>query len=190
MSQSKNMWAYWRPVYAYTWALMQRSSYRHLTQTLRRMETPRTVLDIGCGTGEYIKHLPKLHTYHFVDIDPKSLAIARKECERHLVQGRWQVHCLDADGALEQIGPVDVITAVHVISVVPNPVEVIARAKTRLNHNGHLLLYISRMSKRLPRRFDGIAKALGFRGLKLDQDGELHPRRAGMLNECYQYTRH
>ncbi len=190
MSQPKNIWTYWRPVYAYTWALMQRSSYHHLTQTLRRMETPKVVLDIGCGTGEYIKHLPKKHTYHFVDIDQKSLDIARKECERHLEAGRWAVHCLDADGALEKIGPVDVITAVHVISVIPNPDDVIARAKQRLNHNGHLLLYISRMSKRLPRRLNGIAQAFGFRGLNLNRDRELHARRAGVFNECYHYTRH
>ena len=63
---NKNIWEYWRPVYGFTWALMQGSSYRHLTQTLQRMEGSRLVLDIGCGTGEYIRHLPRKHFYRFV----------------------------------------------------------------------------------------------------------------------------
>ena len=189
MSKS-NVWEYWRPVYAYTWSLMQRSSYHHLVQTLRRMEAPKTVLDLGCGTGEYIKHLPARHRYHFVDIDPKSLAIARRECERYLLPGHWTVHCLDAAGALERVGPVDVITAVHVISVIDNPREIIEHAKRRLNRNGHLLLYISRMSKGLPRGLNGVAGVFGFQGLNLRHDHELHHRRAGVLNECYAYTRH
>jgi SAM-dependent methyltransferase len=186
----KNIWEYWRPVYGFTWALMQRSSYRHLIQALRRMDAPKVVLDIGCGTGEYIKHLPQRHTYRFVDIDPKSLAIARRECERHLNPGHWSIHCLDAGGALDHLGPVDVITVVHVISVVENPLDLIERAKRTLNHRGELLMYISCMSKRLPRRFNGVARVFGFRGVNLHHDQELLRRRAGVLNECYQYTRH
>ena len=188
--KKKNIWEYWRPVYGFTWAVMQRSSYRHLTQTLRHMDSPKVVLDIGCGTGEYIKHLPRRHTYRFVDIDPKSLEIARRECERHLPAGHWSVHCLDAEGALERLGPVDVITVVHVISVVDDPDDIIERAKQALNHRGELLMYISRMSKRLPTHFNGVARVFGFRGLNLHQDHELHRRRAGVFNECYQYVRH
>jgi SAM-dependent methyltransferase len=186
---SKNIWQYWRPVYGFTWALMQRSSYRHLVQTLQRMEGNRVVLDIGCGTGEYIRHLPRKHIYRFVDIDPKSLEVARRECERHLRPGHWSLHCMDAERALRTLGPVDVITAVHVISVVEHPLRLIALAKDTLSSRGELLLYISRMSKRLPRRLDAVARLLGFRGVDLRHAEDFHRRHAGLVNECYHYVR-
>jgi len=186
---NKNIWEYWRPVYGFTWALMQRSSYRHLTQSLQRMEGSRVVLDIGCGTGEYIRHLPRKHIYRFVDIDPKSLAVAQRECERYLRPGHWSLHCMDAEGALITLGPVDVITAVHVISVVDDPQRLIELAKDALTSRGELLLYISRMSKRLPRRLDAIARLFGFRGVNLRHAGEFDRRHAGLLNECYHYVR-
>jgi phosphatidylethanolamine/phosphatidyl-N-methylethanolamine N-methyltransferase len=186
---TKNIWEYWRPVYGFTWALMQRSSYRHLIRMLRHFDGPKVVLDIGCGTGEYIRHLPRKHTYRFVDIDAKSLDIARRECERHLRAGHWSVHCMDAERALTTLGPADVITAVHVISVVDDPLRVIELAKAALNPRGELLMYISRMSKRLPRRFDAVSRLLGFHGVNLRHQIELRRRRAGLFNECYHYVR-
>lgn len=186
---TKNIWQYWRPVYGFTWALMQRSSYRHLIQTLQHMDGSRVVLDIGCGTGEYIRHLPRKHFYRFVDIDPGSLAIARRECERHLRPGHWSLHCIDAEGALRELGPVDVITAVHVISVVEDPQRLIGLAKDALTARGELLLYISRMSKRLPRRLNSVARMFGFRGVNLRHADEFRRRDAGLFNECYHYAR-
>lgn len=186
---SKNIWQYWRPVYGFTWALMQRSSYRHLVQALQRMDGSRVVLDLGCGTGEYIRHLPRKHVYRFVDIDAKSLEVARRECERHLRPGHWSLHCMDAESALGSLGPVDVITAVHVISVVEQPLRLISLAKDALSARGELLLYISRMSKRLPRRLDAVARVFGFRGVDLRHAEDLHRRHAGLVNECYHYVR-
>ena len=186
---SKNIWEYWRPVYGFTWALMQQSSYRHLVHTLAHMDAPRVILDIGCGTGEYIRHLPRQHSYRFVDIDAKSLEVARRECERHLRPGQWSLHCLDAESALRTLGPVDVVTAVHVISVVDHPMRLISLAKEALKPHGELLFYLSRMSKRIPRRLDRVARMLGFRGVRIGQAGEFICRRAGVFNECYHYIR-
>ena len=52
-----NPWRYWRPIYNYTWAVAQRSSYVHYKRQLK--DTGKTILDIGTGEGVYIKHLPR-----------------------------------------------------------------------------------------------------------------------------------
>ena len=84
----------------------------------------------------------------------------------------------------------DVITAVHVISVVDDPGRLIEAAKRALNPRGELLFYLSRMSKRLPRHLNGVARLLGFHGVNMRQHGGFQRRRAGLLNECYHFVRH
>lgn len=58
---------------------------------LIRREQPRcrTLLDVGCGTGEHARLLGEIHGFEVdgVDIDPAMLAIARTKCQR----GRFDV---------------------------------------------------------------------------------------------------
>jgi SAM-dependent methyltransferase len=63
------------------------------------------VIDIGCGPGHIVRHLPEGIDYTGFDIDGPSIAYAR----RHFGQrGRFEARLFDADAARE-FGPADVV---------------------------------------------------------------------------------
>src|SRR5206468_2318080 len=115
----RNSWAYWRPVYHFTWALAQSSSYRHYRKVLSTFKGK--VLDIGTGTGEYISTLPTVNTYTFTDVDSGSLAVAEERARSTLQSGTYKIVRSDGLDALRANPHQDLISIIHVISVVPDP---------------------------------------------------------------------
>lgn len=63
------------------------------------------VIDIGCGPGHIVRHLPRGIDYVGLDIDPRSIDYARR---RFGDLGQFHVRFFDAD-AVQALGPVDVI---------------------------------------------------------------------------------
>lgn len=181
----KNPWKLWRPVYGFTWALAQRSSYEHFCRYTREKKNC-LILDVGTGTGEYIKNLGKDNDYIFSDVDPKALNSARKKAAKYLPQERWNAKVGDADKVITISPKVDVISVIHVISVVKNPLELISKAMENLKPGGSLLIYISRFSAGIKHRCNPLTRALGFRLMNV---GDLLPdyrkEKAGWLNCCY-----
>lgn len=187
-SPQGNSWAYWRPIYRYTWALAQRSSYLHF----RRLTAcaPLRVLDIGTGTGEYIETIAPDHEYTFTDIDGPSLDTARERARKRLPPGRYRIEQSDGVSALRRHPGQDLIAMIHVVSVVPDPHALIEAAKDCLNENGRIVVYISRFSKYSGWLCNPLFRALGFRmfDMRAMGDGWRHER-AGLLNDCFVYRK-
>ncbi len=180
----KNAWRYWRPIYRYTWALIQKSSYEHFCEYLSCGD--RQILDIGTGTGVYIPGLPDSNFYTFSDIDIKSLNKAKIQAEKKFSNPRCEFIHGDAMAAIERSGSVDLISLIHVISVVPHPEQVIAKAIEKLNPGGELLIYISSISKKVPESWQHKFHQFGFRTLRLEDMGlDWKVVRVSPLNECY-----
>jgi SAM-dependent methyltransferase len=49
-------------------------------RVLERMPTARTLLDVGCGTGQHLHHLSSRFEVEGVDLNPDLLRIARERC--------------------------------------------------------------------------------------------------------------
>jgi phosphatidylethanolamine/phosphatidyl-N-methylethanolamine N-methyltransferase len=183
-----NPWTYWRPIYRYTWALAQRSSYKHFCSYLRN--GGKRVLDIGTGTGVYIKNLTRNNFYYFSDVDEKSLDKAKTVANKYLNDNSYCFYQGDALNILSEVSDVDIISLIHVISVVPEPEQLIKTAIEKLNSQGELIIYISSLSKKIPLSFENTFKHLGFKPLRLENMGvKWTVHKVSPLNECYVYRK-
>lgn len=63
------------------------------------------VIDIGCGPGHIVRHLPRGIDYVGLDIDPPSIDYARR---RFGALGQFHVRFFD-EGAVADLGPADVV---------------------------------------------------------------------------------
>ena len=148
------------------------------------------MLDIGTGVGVYIPNLPEKNHYTFSDIDLKSLNKARLQAERRFSRARTEFIHGDAMKTLAASQSVDLISLIHVISVVPQHEVVIRKAIEKLNPGGELLIYISSISKRVPLVLEDKFERLGFRTLRLESMGlDWKIIRVSPLNECYVYKK-
>lgn len=187
----RNPWRYWKPVYGFTWALFQRSSYRHFSDFTRSAPVGKLVIDVGTGTGEYIKYVSPANRYIFTDIDSQAIRCAADAARASLPEGSWSVRIGDARHVMEALPHADLISVIHVISVVDDPASVIDLALQRLNPSGVLLIYISKLSKPLRYLGDSIFRPLGFRLLDVEAYlPRFHRESAGWLNYCYIVRKH
>ena len=130
--------------------------------------------------------LPDKNNYTFSDIDPKSLEKARVQAQKKFSQAQYTFLHGDAMKALSTDQSFDLISLIHVISVVPQHEEVIRRAIEKLNPGGELLIYISSISKKVPASFQDKFSGVGFRTLRLESMGlDWKVLRISPLNECY-----
>ncbi len=183
-----NRWKYWRPIYRFTWALAQSSSYRDFNAHLRG--EAKKVLDIGSGTGEYIKSLRTDCQFYFSDIEAASLAKAKSRAQRYLRPGSFHFLQADAHEAIKQVPSVDVISLLHVISVIPEPQKLIEEAYDKLSPGGELLIYISRMSKRFADVEGVMFRQLGFDTVDLmSMRSDWEIKKVGALNERYRLVK-
>lgn len=184
----KNNWRYWRPIYSYTWAKVQRSSYDHFQGFTEGGN--KLVLDIGTGTGEYVKNLSPNNKYIFTDIDPVALKITAKYAKEYLKEGNYEIFVCDALEAIKRHKDVDVISIIHVVSVISNPRDLIKTAINHLKPGGILLIYISRISKKIDWFCNPLFRTLGFRLMDVGKiTNGLLRKKIGMLNDCYIYEK-
>ncbi len=106
-------------------------------QTIRHLlPTPRTVLDVGSGGGEFIYLLHKLgHTVHGVEPNQGYAAYARSEYGLHVHIGFAQ------DVALPE-EHFDLITMWHVLEHTERPDEVLLKLHRRLKPEGMLVIEV------------------------------------------------
>jgi ubiquinone/menaquinone biosynthesis C-methylase UbiE len=140
----KNPWALWRPIYKYSWAVWQKESYKHYAQVVNNIEDG-VILDIGTGTGEYIKYIKSNNRLKFIFTDPdnKSLELAKIRAHRQGLNCEFVVGY--ADEVLEKVSFCTHLSLIHVLSVIDEPFDFIESAKKNYK-NAKIYVYLSRFS--------------------------------------------
>jgi phosphatidylethanolamine/phosphatidyl-N-methylethanolamine N-methyltransferase len=185
VSSISNPWELWRPFYKYTWAVVQRSSYRHFSRYTQSISS-QLILDLGTGTGEYISRVGHANYYIFSDLDPAALRIAASRAQSHLPVASWNIMHGDALQLVRAAPAADIVSVIHIISVVPDPNALIAAALLNLKPGGILLIYISRFSRHCRHICNPFFQALGFRLLDIENMLPAFTREsAGWFNDCY-----
>ncbi len=183
LNKKSNVWQKWRPVYKYTWARWQQSSYRHFA---KHVGENKVVLDIGTGTGAYIKMLPQNNFYIFTDIDAASLKNAEQQAKLYLKSGSYKFMCCDAESALQQFNQVDVISMLHVITVIPAPEKLLNQIASMMHPNMQVFIYVSGFSKKMPRMLNRFVKFFGFNVIKVSGlHQNLNAEKICFFNERY-----
>jgi len=114
-----------------------RLAYEHILRTKR----PKTLLDIGTGTGELAIAAAKTGAKRAIgtEVDPESVAVARENARKNAVGPRFQVyHTRGTTNALiQRSAPYDLVFA----NILARPlVKLAPRISPLIGRDGHLLL--------------------------------------------------
>lgn len=118
-------------------------TYRHL----RLPHSGATLLDVGCGAGEFVA-AARAAGWEAVGIDPDPAAIASGRAAGLPISTDSLAEVASASG-----GSFDAVTMSHVLEHVPHPVELLALARTVLRPDGVLWLATPNLDARGYRRF-------------------------------------
>ena len=155
----QNQWIFWRPIYRYTWALWQRSSYQHFAAYLNTLENA-TILDLGTGTGAYIPLLALKKNTHIIFTDPDPLALAQAQAIPSPCAQHFTFDVLDAEHALAKYSNVTHLSLVHVYSVLDEPCDFLGLCH-RKAPQAVMLIYLSKFNGL--RWLDFLSSRLGFK---------------------------
>lgn len=111
---------------------------KHAIETMHIKPGDR-VLDVGVGTGLSLPLYPSYCTVTGIDLSTDMLNEARKKVERNCLK-HVTILEMDASNLVFEDNTFDHVISTHVISVVPDPVKVIAEMKRVCKKNGSIVL--------------------------------------------------
>ena len=108
-----------------------------------RYGSPRQILDVGCGSGEFTPRLAERYPHAEVlgiEIDPAHVQRARLRCAEFGQRIRFEVG--DAFNLQVPDGTADLVVCRHVLQALPEPERVVAECHRALRREGwiHLLV--------------------------------------------------
>lgn len=172
--------------------------YNRLEKVIEDLDIPAgaKVLEVGAGTGTSFPAYPTHCEVTGVDLAPDMLARARQKIE----ENGWshlKVMEMDALDLKFSDNSFDYVMAFHVVTVVPDPVRMIAEAK-RVCKAGGKIVIVNHFTSEVPvlgtmtRALDPITRWLGWRtDLKLKpfiETTKLKVERIYKLNKASLYT--
>lgn len=92
------------------------------------------LLEIGCGTGEFLRKAQAFYECSGIEIDPKTSAFARDELGLDIVTGDIMRHQLPYSREF------DVIALFQVIEHIPNPKALLEKIEPLIRFGGYLLI--------------------------------------------------
>ena len=126
---------------------------------------PRSVLEVGVGTGLALKHYPRDAKIVGIDLSPEMLARASNRAGRlpHSVS----LHTMDAEHLDFPDDSFDCVTVPYVLSVTPDPARLVSELRRVCKPNGHIIIVNhfsgSRFWWLLERAVKSLADRIGFR---------------------------
>jgi len=155
----------WAPFYDYTFGAVSTAGRRHAVDMINKSQG--RVLEVGVGTGlslpSYAKHLDIVG----IDIAPEMLEKARQRVASGNLDNVSGLHEMDAGNLAFPDASFDTVVAMYVITVVPNP-EQVMRELARVVKPGGQVMLINHFSQTegvrgfLERRMAPFAEVLGW----------------------------
>lgn len=191
----KTSYARWAPIYDRTFGAITNVGRRRAGAYISRLDAPE-VLEVGVGTGLALPHYSADCKVYGMDYSDEMLAKARRRVEAEGLTHVKELRQMDARTLDYADGRFDVVAAMHIISVVPEP-ETVMREMARVLKPGGRLVVTNHFAReegvlaRLERWSAPFANTLGWHsdferavvtdtpGLRVIEESTLPP--AGMM---------
>lgn len=156
---------FYAPLYDRLFGAVLEPGRRALAQAVCALR-PRTVLEVGVGTGLTLRHYPDTAAVTGIDLSDEMLTIARHRAGR-LPGRRIELLAMDAEAMDFPDGAFDSVTLPYVLSVTPNPQRLIAEIRRVCRKGGTIFILNHFSGSRswwlLERVVRSAASRIGFR---------------------------
>ncbi len=132
-------YARWAPVYDAIFGVITNSAINRTMAVLNALPAGR-ILEIGVGTGLALPRYKRAHRVTGIDLSPDMLARARARVERDKLRNVEQLAEADATRLTFADESFDAAVAMFLITVVPDPVAVLAEAVRVVRPGGRIVL--------------------------------------------------
>jgi len=129
--------------HSYGFGNLNRASWlkERIEWVTERLSNIRSVLDIGCGRGDFLFHLPEYCQLMGVDIDAGSIDSANHYFQEHAPQRAFQFLHAHFESFSAPYTP-DLITMFHVLEHLPQPLDVLRHLRRMANENTRLIVEV------------------------------------------------
>ena len=134
----RRAYARWAPMYDLVFGSLvdfgRRQAVDHINARHGR------VLEVGVGTGVSLPHYRRDLKISAIDLSPEMLARARARIAKHGLENIEEVSEMDASDLAFEAGRFDVVVAMYVLTVVPDPGRVMAELERVCAPGGEVII--------------------------------------------------
>lgn len=164
----KKAYARWAPVYDLTFGVIADAGRKRAVRHINSLP-PSRVLEVGVGTGISLPGYKREHRIVGIDLSPEMLAKARERVRKEGLSNVEAILEMDAaDMSAFRDGEFDVVVAMYVMTVVPDPVKVMKELERVCRPGGEVIVVNHFSQERglrgaVEKRMARFAEELGWR---------------------------
>lgn len=155
----------WAPVYDQTFGFIAAEGRKHAVEIVN--QKPGRVLEVGVGTGLSLPMYDRRNEIVGIDLSPDMLDKARERVRQNRLGNVTGLHELDASDLPFEDASFDTVVAMYVLTVVPNPEQVMLEL-ARVTRPGGEVMLVNHFSQEegvrgwIERRMSPFADRLGW----------------------------
>lgn len=140
---------------------------KRVVAEVNRLE-PSSVLEVGVGTGISLRHYDSRHEISGIDLSAEMLDRAKRRVAQGSFRHVRQLQVMDAQDMAYDDNSFDVVVAMYVMSVVPDPQNVLSEMQRVCRPNGKIFI-VNHFSQdhgflnKIERLLEPYADSLGWR---------------------------
>ncbi len=138
LADVKTSYRRWAGVYDSVFGAVLQDGRNKLLRQVAKLQ-PKSILEIGVGTGLLLPHYPPLARVVGVDVSEEMLVLARGKIAKHNLTNT-SVELSDGEKLPFNDGEFECVVLPYVISVTPNPNALINEAIRLCSPEGHVLV--------------------------------------------------
>jgi phosphatidylethanolamine/phosphatidyl-N-methylethanolamine N-methyltransferase len=138
LADVKTSYKRWASVYDRVFGAVLQDGRNKLLQQVAKLQ-PKSILEIGVGTGLLLPHYPPQARVVGVDVSDDMLVLARERIAKHNLTNA-SVQLSDGESLPFKDGEFECVVLPYVISVTPNPNALINQAIRLCSESGHVII--------------------------------------------------